>query len=227
MAAMESFNIADQFNKDLRNKLKEEEQARRSAVSALEGAQKQAEDQRLLLCDAKEQLAYSKEQIAALQKKLEEVQKLKDQAKRSNDEAEKAKKEAEKAQDEAKQHGYDIGVAETEENLRAEVPTMCRTYCAQTQDEVLNQAGVEASSELRKPENIYYPPAIQALDLPPTQCEAASTVADPIEETQPQDPPPPSQQEQAKESEAPKEISSDVDRPSDKTTEVPQDRAAS
>ena len=65
------------------------------------------------------------------------------------------------------------------------------------------------------------------MDLPPTQCEAASTVADPIEETQPQDPPPPSQQEQAKESEAPKEISSDVDGPLDKTTEVPQDGAAS
>ena len=55
----------------------------------------------------------------------------------------------------------------------------------------------------------------------------ASTVAVPIEETQPQDPSPHSQQKQAKESEAPKEISPDVDRPSDKTTEVPQDGAAS
>ena len=55
----------------------------------------------------------------------------------------------------------------------------------------------------------------------------AFTVAVPIKETQPQDPPPPSQQGQTKESEAPKEISSDVDRPSDKTTVVPQDGAAS
>ena len=70
MAAMESFNIADQSNKDLRNKLNEEERARRSADSALEGAQKQAEDQRLLLHDAKEQLVSSKEQIVALWKKL-------------------------------------------------------------------------------------------------------------------------------------------------------------
>ena len=44
MAVAESFNITNQFKKDLRNKLKEEEQARRSADSALEGAQKQAKD---------------------------------------------------------------------------------------------------------------------------------------------------------------------------------------
>ena len=40
--------------------------------------------------------------------------------------------EAENARDEAKQHGYDVGVAETEDALKAEVPTVCRTYCAQT-----------------------------------------------------------------------------------------------
>ena len=66
MAAIESFNIADQSNKDQRKKLKKEEQERRRADSALEGAQKQAEDQRLLLWDAKEQLAFSKEQIESL-----------------------------------------------------------------------------------------------------------------------------------------------------------------
>ena len=44
MATVESFNIADQSNKDLRKKLMGEEQARRSADSALEGVQKQAED---------------------------------------------------------------------------------------------------------------------------------------------------------------------------------------
>ena len=38
MAAVDAFNIANQSNKDLRKKLKEEEQARRSAESALEGA---------------------------------------------------------------------------------------------------------------------------------------------------------------------------------------------
>ena len=44
VATVESFNIADQSNKDLRKKLMGEEQARRSADSALEGVQKQAED---------------------------------------------------------------------------------------------------------------------------------------------------------------------------------------
>ena len=46
---------------------------------------------------------------------------MKDQAERSQGEVEKAKEEAKKARDEAKQHGYDIGVAKTEEALRVEV----------------------------------------------------------------------------------------------------------
>ena len=33
--------------------------------------------------------------------------------------------EAEKARDEAKQHGYDVGVVETEDALWAEVPIVC------------------------------------------------------------------------------------------------------
>ena len=74
--------------------------------------------------------------------------------------------EAEKAWDEAEQHGYDVGVAEIEDAFRAEVLAVCWTYCAQTWDEALNWAGVEASFELRKPENIFYPPAIRASDLP-------------------------------------------------------------
>ena len=49
MAVVEFFNIVDQSNKDLRKKLKEEEQVRRNANSSLKGTQKQAEDQRLLL----------------------------------------------------------------------------------------------------------------------------------------------------------------------------------
>ena len=107
---MQLFNIADQSNKDLRNKLIEEERTRRSTDSVLESAQRQAKDQRQCLCKANDQLASSKEQIAALRKKLKEAQKLKDQA-------EKLKAEAEKAKDEAEQHGYDVGIAETEDTL--------------------------------------------------------------------------------------------------------------
>ena len=40
-------------------------------------------------------------------------------------EAEKAKIEAEKARDEAEQHGCNIGIVETEDTLRVEVPTVC------------------------------------------------------------------------------------------------------
>ena len=70
-------------------------------------------------------MSSSKEQIATLQKKLEEAQKLKDQAERLKTEAEQAKMEVEKAWDKAKQHGHDIGIAETEETLWAEVPAVC------------------------------------------------------------------------------------------------------
>ena len=41
VTAVQSFNIADQSNKDLRKKLTEEEEARKSVNSALESAQRQ------------------------------------------------------------------------------------------------------------------------------------------------------------------------------------------
>ena len=117
--------------------------------------------------------------MAALKKKLDEAQKLKDQAK-------KLRAEVEKARDEAEQCGYDIGIAKTEDALRAEVPTVCQAYCAQTWEKALNQIGIEASSELRRPENVYIPLTIRASDLPSNQNEVAFTVADPVEEALPQ-----------------------------------------
>ena len=99
--------------------------------------------------------------MAALKKQLEEAQRLRDQAEKAKVEAEKAKAKAERERDEAEQHGYDVGVAETEDALRAEVPTLYRVYCTQTWEEALNRAGIDASSELRKPENIFFPPALQ------------------------------------------------------------------
>ena len=132
--------------------------------------------------------------MVALKKQLEEAQGLKDRAEKSKVEAKKARVEVEKAKDKAKQKGYNLGVAETKETLRAEVPAVCRIYCAQTWDEALNRAEVEASSELRKPENVFYPSAIQASNLHSAPNEVASTVADPNKKVQPQDPPLPSQQ---------------------------------
>ena len=52
-------------------------------------------------------------------------------------------------------------MAETEDALRAEVPAVCRAYCTQTWEEALNRAGIDAFSELRKPENIFFPLALQ------------------------------------------------------------------
>ena len=99
-----------------------EEKARKSVDSTLEGARRQAEEQRQLLHDAKDQLASSQEQLIALKKKLKEAQKLKGHARKLRVEAEKAMVEPEKARDEAEQHGYDVGMAETEDTFRAQVP---------------------------------------------------------------------------------------------------------
>ena len=135
---MQSFNIANQSNKDLRKKLAKEERARKSVDSALESAQRQAEEHRLLLRDTKEQLASSKEQIATLRKKLEEAEKLQKETERLKNEPEKAKMEAKKAREEAEQQGYDLRLAEIEETFRVKVLVVCRISCTQTWDEALN-----------------------------------------------------------------------------------------
>ena len=160
---MQTLAIAENSNTDLKKKLIVEEQARKSAVSALEGAERHAESQRKLAREANDQLAASKEQLAALKKQLEEAQRLRDQAEKAKVEAEKAKAKAkvEREKDETEQHGYDVGVAETEDALRVEVPAVCCAYCTQTWEEALNRAGIDASSELRKPENIIFPLALQ------------------------------------------------------------------
>ena len=146
--------MAKKSLKKTKKKLLKEEKERKSATTALESAKKQAETQRLQLQDVNDQLATTKTQITALKKKLEEVEKAKALAEKTRDEAVKAK-------DATEQHGYEVGVAETEDSLRVEVPAMCRTYCALVWDEALNQGGVEVSSVLRKAESIYYPPTIR------------------------------------------------------------------
>ena len=157
---MQALTIAEKSNVDLKKKLTAKEQARKSANAILKGAEKQAESQRKLTNKAKEQLAASKEQVAALKQQLEEAKKFKDQVEKARMQAEEDKAKAEKGRDKAEQHGYDVGVAVTEDTLRAEVPAVCRAYCTQTWEETLNQAGIEAFSELRKPENIVFPLAL-------------------------------------------------------------------
>ena len=87
-------------------------------------------------------------------------------------------------------HGCDVGVAETEDALRAEVPAVCRAYCAQTWEEALNQAGIDVSSEIRKPENIVFPLALQISN----QKDIAPPTSQPIKEAQSQHPSSTSQQ---------------------------------
>ena len=113
------------------------------------------------------------------------AKKLKDQAEKARMQAEKDKAKAKKERDEAEQHGYDVGIAETEDTLRVEVLAMCRAYCTQTWEEALNQARIKASSKLRKPENIVFPLALQI----PSQKEAAPPVSQPTKEAQSQHPP--------------------------------------
>ena len=82
----------------------------------------------MLLRQAEGQLSTSKGQIIALKKKLEEVEKAMEQVK--------------KARDQAEQEGYDIGVAENEEALKAKVSRVCRNYCLQVWNEALTKLGL-------------------------------------------------------------------------------------
>ena len=211
VAAVQTLTIAENSNTDLKKRLTAEEQARKSANATLKGAERQAESQRKLAHEANEQLAASNEQLAALKKQLEEAQRMRDQAEKARVQAEEDKAKAEKERDEAEQHGYDVGIVETEDVVRAEVPVVCRAYCTQIWEEALNQAGIDASFELRKLENIIFPLALQI----PNQKEAAPLVSQLAEEAQPQHPPSSSQQEQGREQKILKDSSSD------KVTEAP------
>ena len=101
-------------------------------------------------------------------------------------------------------------MVETEDALRVEVPVVCRAYCAQTWEEALNRAGIDASFELRRPENIFFPPAIRAAGSASGQKEAAPPVTKSPEDAQLQNPLTSNQQEQIKELEVPQGTSSDI-----------------
>ena len=69
----------------------------------------------------------------------------------------KVKSSKEKAVDEA----YDLGVADTQATLKAQVYGVCKLYYSQVWNKALKQAGVEASSDLWRVENVYYPHTIR------------------------------------------------------------------
>ncbi|XP_050278174.1 uncharacterized protein LOC126719688 [Quercus robur] len=148
--------------------LKEAIRERDSASAGLNGAQKQAEEQAKHLLKVKDQLQIAKEQIRDLKKKLIMAENAKGVAEFARDEAVRAKKEAkfarneaEAARDKAEDEGYNMGVAETQTSLKAQIPGVCRLYCSQVWEEALKRAGVDASSDLWKAESIFYPPAIR------------------------------------------------------------------
>ena len=154
---VEAFRVANKKSQELTTKLTKAERDKKSVEAALDGAKKQAEAQRKQLHQAKADLATTRDQIKALSKKLEE---------------------AEKAKDQVEQDGYEVGVAKIEEAFRAEVSEVCRYYCLQVWNEALNQAGVKASSALRKAESMYYPPGIRALGSSGFKTDTAFKEAD-------------------------------------------------
>ena len=81
-------------------------------------------------------------------------------------------------------------MAETEEALRVDVSKVCKTYYFQVWNETLNQAEVEASSILRKAENIYYPQAICASSFNSSKADTPPEVADPEKSSLKKIPPP-------------------------------------
>ena len=84
-----------------------------------------------------------------------------DEAMRAKQEVEFARNEAEAAKETAEDEGYNAGVADTQASLKAQIPGVCRLYCSQVWEKALKRAGVDASSDLWKAENIFYPTAIR------------------------------------------------------------------
>ena len=86
-----------------------------------------------------------------MKKKLVEAKRAKnvakwarDEALRTKDEAVFARAEAESSKEKAEEEAYDLGVAETQATLKAQVPGVCRLYCSQVWHEAFKQVGVEA-----------------------------------------------------------------------------------
>ena len=180
--AVQTLTKSEQDLVSARKKLQAEEEARKSVKSISKGYQKQAEEQARLLHETNAELKKTQEQVLVFKKHLEETQKLKEQAEKLKERAEEARINSERAMNEAEQRGYEIGIAETEKALRAEVPEVCRIYCARTWSEALNRVGVEVSSELRKPKNVYYPEAIRSSTPQPYQTDTPSPAINPNEE---------------------------------------------
>ena len=76
-----------------------------------------------------------------------------------------------------------MGMAETEEALRAEVSKVCRFYYLQVRNEALDQAGVETFFTLRRAENVYYPLTIRTSNFSSSKADLVSKEAGEVKES--------------------------------------------
>ena len=153
---MKAFELKEKKTQELNTKLTKAEWYKRSAETALNGAERQVEVQRKQLRQAKNKLSTAKNQIKVLTKKLE----------------------AKKAKDQAEQDEYEARVAETEEALRTEVSKVYRYYYLQVWNKALNQVRVKASFSLKRAESVYYPLAICVSSSFDLKADTASKEAD-------------------------------------------------
>ena len=121
-----------------REELKEMTKARDSIELGLASAQRQAESQTKRLLETEDQLKISKEKIVDLKKKLATAEGAKNVAEwarneglRAKTEVEFARTEAESSKEKVEEEAYDLGVAETQATLKAQIPRICRLYCSQ------------------------------------------------------------------------------------------------
>ena len=90
------------------------------------------------LLEAENQLGIANEQTVDHKKRLAEADQAKniaewarDEALRAKTEAKYARTEAETSRDKAENEAYDLGVADTQAILKAQIPKVCQLYCSQ------------------------------------------------------------------------------------------------
>ena len=126
-------------------------------------------------------------------------------------------------------------VVEIEKALRAEVSGVCKAYCLQVWNEILNLAGVEVSSALRRVKNVYYAPALWTSGSSASQDDEAPKDTSPIEKVPTKDPPLPSNPPKGakqtgapkREKEVPEEVASEMTKPLDAPKDSSKGRVVS
>ena len=79
---------------------------------------------------AKEQIVNLKQKLAAVEGAKKVAEWARDKALKAKEEAVFARTKAECSKEKAEEEAYDLGVAETQANLKAQVPRVCRLYCS-------------------------------------------------------------------------------------------------